>query len=61
MDNQLVEHNAMTLISMAGALDAFVEGLAPRARKMLVEHQATSLVDRVRPPLLLIDRPAVVD
>jgi hypothetical protein len=47
-DNQLVEHNAMTLISMVGALDALVEELVPRARKMLVEHQARSLVDRVR-------------
>jgi hypothetical protein len=47
-DNQLVEHNAMTLISMVGALDALVEELVPRARKMLVEHQSRSLVDRVR-------------
>ena len=47
-DNQLVEHNAMTLISMVGALDALVEELIPRARKMLVEHHARSLVDRVR-------------
>jgi hypothetical protein len=47
-DNQLAEHNAMTLISMVGALDALVEELVPRVRKMLVEHQAKSLVDRVR-------------
>lgn len=47
-DNQLVEHNAMTLISMVCALDALVEELVPRARKMLVEHQSRSLVDLVR-------------
>jgi len=47
-DNQLVEHNAMTLISMVGALDALVEGLTPRARKMVVEHQAEIFLDRAR-------------
>jgi hypothetical protein len=47
-DNQLVEHNAMTLISMVGALDAMVENLVPRAREMVIRQQAISLVDRVR-------------
>jgi hypothetical protein len=45
-DNQLVEHNAMTLISMVGALDALVEELAPRAREILIEHQARGLVEQ---------------
>ncbi len=39
-DNQLVEHNGMTLVSMVGALDALVEDLVPSARDMLIEHQA---------------------
>jgi hypothetical protein len=47
-ENQLVEHNAMTLISMVGALDALVEELVPRAREMLVEQEASALVDRAR-------------
>lgn len=47
-DNQLVEHNAMTLISMVGALDALVEELAPRARDMLIAHQAHVLMERAR-------------
>jgi hypothetical protein len=47
-NNQLAEHNAMTLISMVGALDALVEELVPRVRKMLVESQAKPIVDRVR-------------
>ncbi|HLI32222.1 MAG TPA: hypothetical protein VKU89_05730 [Solirubrobacteraceae bacterium] len=46
--NQLVEHNAMTLVSMVGALDALVEELVPRAREMLVEHQAQALIDQAR-------------
>ncbi len=45
-DNQLVEHNAMTLISMVGALDALVEELAPRARDILIEHQARGFVEQ---------------
>lgn len=47
-ENQLVEHNAMTLISMVGALDALVEELAPRARDMLIAHQAHILMERTR-------------
>ncbi len=47
-DNQLVEHNAMTLVSMVGALDALVEELVPRAREMLVEHQVRALMDQAR-------------
>ena len=47
-DNQLAEHNAMTLISMVGALDAMIENLVPRARQMVIRQQAISLVDRVR-------------
>ena len=47
-DNQLVEHNAMTLISMVGALDALVEELVPSARKLLVEVRARQLVEEVR-------------
>jgi hypothetical protein len=47
-ENQLVEHNAMTLISMVGALDALVEELAPRARDMLIAHQAHVLMERTR-------------
>jgi hypothetical protein len=43
-DNQLVEHNAMTLISMVGALDALVEELVPRVREMLIE-QAQALLE----------------
>lgn len=45
-ENQLVEHNAMTLISMVGAVDALVEELAPRARDMLIAHQAHVLMER---------------
>lgn len=44
-ENQLVEHNAMTLVSMVGALDALVELLAPRAREMLIAHQAHVMMD----------------
>jgi hypothetical protein len=47
-DNQLAEHNAMTLISMVGALDALVEELVPRAREILVEHQAGAFVEQAR-------------
>jgi hypothetical protein len=47
-DNQLVEHNAMTVVSMVGALDALVEELVPRAREMLVEDQVRALMDRAR-------------
>jgi hypothetical protein len=47
-DNQLVEHNGMTLISMVGALDALVEDLVPRVREMLTEHRARVLVERAR-------------
>ncbi len=47
-ENQLVEHNAMTLISMVGALDALVEELAPRARDMLVAHQAHVMMEQAR-------------
>jgi hypothetical protein len=47
-DNQLVEHNAMTLISMVGALDAMVEELAPRAREMLIAHQAHVMMEQAR-------------
>jgi hypothetical protein len=47
-DNQLVEHNAMTLISMVGALDALVEELVPRAREILDEHQARKFVEQAR-------------
>lgn len=46
--NQLVEHNAMTLISMVGALDAMVEELAPRARDMLIAHQAHVMMEQAR-------------
>ncbi len=34
-DNQMVELNAMTLVAMVSAADAFVEGLVPAAREML--------------------------
>jgi hypothetical protein len=47
-ENQLVEHNAMTLISMVGALDALVEELAPRARDMLIAHQAHVMMGQAR-------------
>jgi hypothetical protein len=47
-ENQLVEHNEMTLISMVGALDALVEGLAPRARDMLIAHQAHVMMEHAR-------------
>ena len=47
-ENQLAEHNAMTLISMVGAVDALVEELAPRARDMLIAHQAHVLMERAR-------------
>lgn len=47
-DNQLAEHNAMTLISMVGALDAMVENLVPQARQMVIKQQAITLIDRVR-------------
>ncbi len=47
-ENQLVEHNAMTLISMVGALDAMVEELAPRARDMLIAHQAQAMMEQAR-------------
>lgn len=47
-ENQLVEHNAMTLISMVGALDALVEELAPRARDMLVADQAHMMMEQAR-------------
>src|SRR5271165_6319142 len=47
-DNQLAEHNAMTLISMVGALDAMVENLVPRARQMVIKQQVITLIDRVR-------------
>jgi hypothetical protein len=47
-ENQLVEHNAMTLISMVGALDALVEELAPRARGMLIAHQARVMMEQAR-------------
>jgi len=45
-DNQLVEHNGMTLVSMVGALDALAEDLVPRAREMLIEHQARGLIEQ---------------
>jgi hypothetical protein len=51
-ENQMVEHNAMTLISMVGALDALVEELAPRARDVLVAHQAHVLMERAREQVL---------
>jgi hypothetical protein len=44
-DNQLVELNATTLVSMLGALDALVEGLVPRARDFLVEHLSRRMID----------------
>jgi hypothetical protein len=47
-DNHLVEHNAMTLISMVGALDALVEELAPRARDMRIAQQAHVTVELLR-------------
>jgi hypothetical protein len=47
-ENELVEHNAMTLISMVGALDAMVEELAPRARDMLIAHQAHVMMEQAR-------------
>jgi hypothetical protein len=47
-ENQLVEHNAMTLISMVGAMDALVEELAPRARDMLIAYQAHLMMEQAR-------------
>ncbi len=47
-DNQLVELNATTLVSMLGALDALVEGLVPRARDLLVEHLSRRMIDGAR-------------
>jgi hypothetical protein len=47
-ENQLVEHNAMTLISMVGALDALVEELAPRARDMLIAYQTHVMMEQAR-------------
>jgi hypothetical protein len=47
-ENQLVERNAMTLISMVGAVDALVEELAPRARDMLIAHQAHLMMEQAR-------------
>lgn len=44
-DNQLVELNATTLVSMLGALDALVEGLVPRARDFLVEYLSRRMID----------------
>lgn len=44
--NQHVEHNAMTLIAMVGALDALVQELTPRAREMLVGHQVEMFLIR---------------
>jgi hypothetical protein len=44
-DNQLVEHNAMTLVSMVGALDALVEALVPRAREIWIHQQAQTLLE----------------
>jgi hypothetical protein len=44
-ENQLVELNAMTLVSMLGALDALVEGLVPRARDLLVEHASRRVIE----------------
>jgi hypothetical protein len=44
-DNQLVELNATTLVSMLGALDALVEGLVPCARDLLVEHLSRHMID----------------
>jgi hypothetical protein len=63
-DNQLVEHNAMTLISMVGALDALVEGLTPRAREMTVDLQAQMLLDRAReeqPDVVALVDPSALD
>ena len=63
-DNQLVEHNAMTLISMVGALDALVEELAPRARELIVEHQTEVLLDRARdeqPEAVALVDPSALD
>ena len=47
-ENQLVEHNAMTLISMVGAVDALVEELAPRARDMFIAYQAHAMMEAAR-------------
>jgi hypothetical protein len=63
-DNQLVEHNAMTLVSMVGALDALVEGLTPRARETLVDYQAEMLLDRAReeqPDTVALIDPSALD
>jgi hypothetical protein len=62
-ENQLVEHNAMTLVSMVSALDALVELLAPRARDMLIALQAQAMMDQAnkREPQLVakFDAPAL--
>jgi hypothetical protein len=47
-ENQLVELNATTLVSMLGALDALVEGLVPAARDFLIEHLSRRMIDGAR-------------
>lgn len=45
--NQLAEHNAMTLISMVGALDALVETLVPLTRKIRVDVLTRSMLEHL--------------
>ncbi len=47
-ENQLVELNATTLVSMLGALDALVEELVPAARDFLIERSSRRIIDQAR-------------
>jgi hypothetical protein len=45
ISNELAELNAMTLVAMVAALDAFVEHLAPDARRMRLEIRAGQVLE----------------
>jgi hypothetical protein len=45
-NNEMVELNAMTLVAMVSATDAFVEGLVPQAHQMLIEVQVNRMMDK---------------
>jgi hypothetical protein len=45
-DNQMIELNAMTLVAMVSAIDALAESLVPRARELLIEYRARSIMEQ---------------
>lgn len=50
-DNQMAEINAMTLVTLVGALDGMVETLAPSVRQMQAELGAREIIDRAKASL----------